>query len=373
MKNLKNLILIVCLFPGCLASAQVFEQVRHTSDRFDPEQNELFEILFSLNLPARVVLKWYDDREMLVSRVSVPGMLPAGEHKMFWDGKDLTGNALPNEAYHYVLVAETANGEEQVFDLTDTVEDEFIEVKSIDYDPDEKIISYRIDRKARVNIRIGLRDNGPLLRTLVNWVPRTDGENQENWDGKDQDGLLDLLEHPNLSFWIQAYPLSKNTILVGVDTNKSEYASSDLVQGKRSVGRIRKKKMYAHMQQPAESRNDFDLKLEVVGVEPESASGVYNVQAGRVPIRLEAKKKDRARAYRRRLEPVFYVDGVFAFETEVGYLPMVWSWNTKNAPAGLHYVTVNVRGYEGNFGVATIRVKIMQKQSEDAHAPMRGK
>ena len=55
---------------------------------------------------------------------------------------------------------------------------------------------------------------------------------------------------------------------------------------------------------------------------------------------------------------MFYVDGVFAHENELGYLPLTWTWDTAQFNPGEHFVTLNIRGYEGNFGTATIKVVV---------------
>jgi hypothetical protein len=38
---------------------------------------------------------------------------------------------------------------------------------------------------------------------------------------------------------------------------------------------------------------------------------------------------------------------------------MTWLWDTSTVNEGEHYVTTNVRGYEGNFGTATLKVWVV--------------
>lgn len=65
----------------------------------------------------------------------------------------------------------------------------------------------------------------------------------------------------------------------------------------------------------------------------------------------------------RRFEPVFFVDGQFAFENEVGFVPMTWNFDPRSLNEGEHYLTVNLRGYEGNFGIATLKVLVQRNVS----------
>jgi hypothetical protein len=68
--------------------------------------------------------------------------------------------------------------------------------------------------------------------------------------------------------------------------------------------------------------------------------------------------EDLERALSRRFEPVFFVDGQFAFENEVGFVPMTWTWDPEGVNAGEHFLTVNLRSYEGNFGIASVKVVV---------------
>ncbi len=117
------------------------------------------------------------------------------------------------------------------------------------------------------------------------------------------------------------------------------------------------KRMYDHAQQPYDSRGDFTISLTLPPDLPVNAEGIAVVK-GIVPVRLDIADHDRARALSRRFEPVFFVDGTFAFENETGFLPMTWLWDTRGTNPGTHFLTANLRGYEGNFGMATVRVSV---------------
>lgn len=114
--------------------------------------------------------------------------------------------------------------------------------------------------------------------------------------------------------------------------------------------------MYAHAQQPLEARSDIAVRLVLPPGLAKHPDGGSIVSEGRVPVRLEIDPKDLERALSRRFEPVFFVDGQFAFENEVGFVPMTWIWDASTVNDGEHFLTVNVRGYEGNFGIASVKV-----------------
>ena len=112
--------------------------------------------------------------------------------------------------------------------------------------------------------------------------------------------------------------------------------------------------MIAAYQQPIESRGDYIVSLQTTqDYQTEQGAAVVN---GVVGIKLNVDKKNMATAINQRVEPVFYIDGKFAYENEVGFYPMTWKLDTRNLNEGEHYLTVNLRGYEGNFGIASTRI-----------------
>jgi hypothetical protein len=221
-------------------------------------------------------------------------------------------------------------------------------------------LSYVLDRPARVSVRVGLNDGGPLLRTLLDWVVRPAGLQQESWDGKDTSNVLDLAKHPRLSVSVQAFALPDNSILVGAAPGKVTLISDlDANAPRREKTSNALKRMYAHGQQPLDERGDFKVHLTMPNNLPRTPAGLPIVSAT-VPVRLEVAAHDRERALSRRFEPVFFVDGQFAFENEVGFVPMTWNFDPSALNAGEHFLTVNLRGYEGNFGMATVKVLVQR-------------
>ncbi|MEX2500552.1 MAG: hypothetical protein WD397_16935 [Wenzhouxiangellaceae bacterium] len=335
-------------------NALEIRNVRPDRLTFDPGQGEIMAITYELSDPAAVELLIYDARNYLVDR-RTDQELVAGERTITWGGKDFSDTIVPSEAYHYVLKATASSGESQTYDLTDLTGGQRLNVTDVEWDSSSGGIRYRLSETARVAIRIGLKDNGPLLRTLVEWVPRMSGSNEEDWDGWDQSNVLELGDHPNLSIFVDAYALSDNTIMVGAPPRQSRFIQTNAGQEEsRQRQPTEKKAMYNHSDQPIESRGGVDVSLSLESSYARE-DGVTAV-SGTVPIQFNISSGDLRRAMDRRFETVFFVDGIFAHENEVGYVPATWHWDTTDVNPGIHYVTVNFRGYEGNFGVATLKV-----------------
>lgn len=359
--NLKLPFLLVALAITSLSAALSAQALQITDVRVDrrafiPADNEQVTIKFQLSEAADVDLLLYDGREVLIRQINQA--FDAGEHALTWDGRDNRGQLVPNEAYHYVVRGRTGAGVEQTYDLTDITGGQATRPTDATWDAETQSIAFSLTKPSRINVRVGMQKNGPLLRTVVDWVPRAAGANRVDWDGWDASGVLNLSDHPRLNIFVDAYALSDNTLLVGQPPDAVSFAPIAATKSTVRQKATQAKRMHYHQQQPLDERGDIDIQVSLAGDFDQDADGVSQV-SGRVPIRLEVSPEDRERVLERRFEPVFFVDGTFAFENEVGYLPFTWIWDTANTAPGEHYVSVNLRGYEGNFGVATVKVNVI--------------
>jgi FlgD Ig-like domain len=335
-------------------SSLVISQVRLDRERIDPAKNETVVVRFNLNEPANVMLSVFDGRDHLV--YSASGDVAAGDGTFNWNGRDTTGQPVPPEAYSYTLTATNAKGQ-TVHDLTDLTGGVLLPAKDVRWDAKEGKLHYYLEKPARVNVRLGLQD-GPYLRTVVDWVPRAAGANAEAWNGMDASGVLKLGTHPAVQPAVKAYTLPDNTIFVGANVDRIQFIAE------KAAGALRERttprpaqQMFNHAQQSLETRGDIDARLSFGGAVRKDEEGRWIV-SGKVPLRADVADAQRQRAIERRFEAVFYVDGVFSHENELGYLPLSWTWDSTQVNDGEHFVTLNIRGYEGNFGAATVKVVV---------------
>ncbi len=335
-------------------SRLVISQVRLDRERFDPQKGEMVEVRFSLNEPAKVTLSIFDGRDRLVSTTVQD--LAAGDRVLKWNGQDAAHKPVPAEAYTYTLLATNANGQTR-HDLTDLTGGAPLAVQDVRWDPAEGRIHYYLDKPGRVNLRLGL-EGGPHLRTVIDWVPRSAGANAETWDGIDASGVLNLSGNPAIVPSVKAYALPDNTVFVGDNPNRIRFASEAEanVQRERTAPQS-PRQMFNHTQQPLETRGDLDAQLSLAGKARQDNDGRW-VVSGKIPLRADVADAQRLIAIERRFEAVFYVDGVFSHENEIGYLPLTWTWDSSQVNNGEHFLTVNIRGYEGNFGAASVKVVV---------------
>jgi hypothetical protein len=349
-------LLVLAAAPGAAADLQIHPVA---ADRavFDPKQGETLTVRFGLSTAAEPALLVYDARDLLVRRVAAKGTLTAGEHALVWDGRDDAGRLLPPEAYHYAVTAR-AGAETVVFDLTDQTGTDTVIATEVAWDREREVIRYLLPERARVNVRIGIQAGGPLLRTLVDWLPREAGMQEEPWDGMDASGVIDLSAHPKLQLVVMAVGLPDNTVRIGPRlAERTPWVALERPARRAATPRPgRPERTFAA--QPAEELRDVAIALALPQDLPRGADGVPIV-SGPVPVVMDVPDPaERARMLAERIETAFYVDGVYRWENETGALPATWTWDPAGETPGEHYLTGNLIGIEGHFGAATLRVRI---------------
>ena len=354
MRTLWALALLFVLRAPSAAALEI-ANVSHAPLAIDPAKHETVAIRFRLSEPARVALRVFDGRDLLVREVAPTKPLPAGDAELRWDGRDAKGRPVPPEAYVYTLTAANSEKESVEYDLADLSGNEEIDPPAVRWDAKGQRVSYELRAPARVVIRAGLA-NGPLLATIIDWVARAAGPHAEAWNGKDESQLIDVSQHPDLQLGVQAWSLPKNAIIVLPDSPRvSLIESLPATALHRTKKREDPPQERALNQQPIERRSDVRLRLSLPKSSKKAADGTP-IAAGATALEIDVDPRDRERLLDQRFEVGFFIDGKYMFENEVGFLPMTWIWDAATANQGVHYVTGNVWGYSGQFGTTTIAV-----------------
>lgn len=330
------------------AAGPTIENVAVDRVAIRPQAGEHAVVTFRLGQPAQVRLDIWDSRDLRVRSIATQGALEAGERSLVWDGKDASGAVVPPEAYAYTLTATASDATSVTHDLTDLSRGSDTAIEGIAYDPKAKTVSYVLPGPSRVGIRAGLGDGGPLLETIVNWEPRVGVAQTETWDG------VAGIDPGALVLWGTSYRLPDNTIVV-LPAPGGRFERAFVAQaGERRPRKEDRRRMYQHSQHTRDVSFDFPLDVAFVTGVTSRDGGVVTIGPGAV-LRIDVREPDRRVVERQRFEIVFYLDGVFVTELEQGYLPFQWPIDYGAVPPGEHLLTVNLRGYEGYFGVENIR------------------
>ncbi len=360
---------------GTPVSAPVLQVANVVADRrsFRPAAGERVTWRFRTSAAARVSALLYDARDVLVRALEQDADRPSGDHQIAWDGKDDTGREAPPG--YYLLAIEARAGSEMVrYDPGESTGGEAFQA-AVGYDPGRRAVRYALQRPALVRILLGLKRDGPLLRTLVDWVARAPGEHEEPWDGWDASGVVRFADSRELDVQVWAYELPVNAVVVEAPAATAPKApassappdpaslapvrlsfldfGADRPRRPRAAGRV--PEMYNHWQHDRARCHDPRIGLRVAGEARRDDKGAVIV-GGPLRLQVEVPAGEAAFLQDERFEAVVYLDGSFVFEEEQGYLPFTWTLRPEILTPGEHVVTLMIRGYEGHFGTASLRV-----------------
>jgi hypothetical protein len=348
------MLLLIAVSPLC--SALSISHVSHAPVYVDNLKGGEVKIRFKLDEPAEISLNIYDDREYMIRKVLYANAA-IGDNEISWDLTDMHGRRVPPEAYHYTLEARSGDAV-VVYDVSDTTGNKPARVNNVEWDKDKQIISYYVLEPSRVSIRAGIDDGGPLLATIAEWQPRDRGLHQVQWDGYDNDKELNIHKLENVIIHAGALSLSDNSVVVGPPQAVAAYVEGVDQPVLRKRRNNTENAAYANLAKGADQRSDYEIDIDILTRENSDASKPV-VLSGTVPVRISMSNIDKIRMQQDRFEPILFLDGVYVTEVETGFFPVTWKLDTTKYDEGEHFITVNIRGYGGQYGVASkvIRIK----------------
>lgn len=342
------------------ASVAIADYDRH---EFNPSRGQVFDIPVKLDRSGRLELRLYSVDGDLVSILSPDTTFEAGNHRLTWDGKDDKGAVVPNEAYVPVVEFKpvAADGTEREYDPRTFSGGEELRL-SPQVDSAGRIV-FHLERPARVLARAGVQ-SGPMMASILNWEVRGPGRNVINWNGRDQNNLVNLIEHDRLALLVTGFELPRHSILTTgnedlayTDWRQDQGWTSDMPDFSQVPLQRNDSRISRHYYLPRSVDIDPRVMLDISDDLPLNEAGIPTV-TGPVSLRVDMHEDDRWAMQQSLYEVAFFVDQAFVSEEEQGYVPLTWRWNPAGLSPGVHLVTVNVSGFNGQVGVRTLRIFI---------------
>lgn len=336
-----------------LGATGAIEPLSSETESFNPSNGDSVSIPFLMDQPGSVRITLYTGDGDAIRTLETETE-SAGTYEVVWDGKDVSGEIVPNEAYIPVFQCVCGGGMVTV-DPRNSSGGYPVEVSNVQLDP-AGTISYQVPEAARVLVRVGIK-GGALVRSLANWEPRIEGRHRQHWDGMDGAGQ-DLLSHPKLALMVRAFALPDYAIQT-FGNHQTSYRAyreqqdwalptadfSDVRLERNGVRIARESQLPISVLRNPETLFQFDSE--------ETEDGIPVVR-GPITFRVDMAKGDKWVMQQSLYEVAFFLDYQFVSEEETGYTPLSWRW-AANAEPGLHTMTVNISGLWGQVGVGTVK------------------
>ena len=313
--------------------------------------------------PGRLALEILSGDGDVVRRIEAPGSVATGDHVLAWDGKDLRGQPVPDEAWCPRAVLFDATGRRLEDDPCTRTGGEVITGLQPQVTPGGDI-AYTLEQPGRVLIRVGYK-NGAMMRSLSVWRPRPAGRNLQRWNGFDDSGIVDL-RNDRLSLLVTAFRLPDFSV-VSAGNPQVDYRAwrtalgfaekPDTPQGGAAQPLERNGQRIARQHYMARYK-DAEPRIRVTFAQRDGTPLAAGAPLpADVKVEVDLHPDDRWLMQEQLYEVAFFVNGDFVSEEENGYVPIGWLWNTSNLKPGRHLFTVNLTGFTGRVGTKTIAVQ----------------
>ena len=381
MKDLRCTILCIAaamlplLLSSYAAAAPVAAIGDYASDSFAPVRGESFSIPVHVNDPAKVKeikveIRSSDDD--LMRTLAIAETAPATtDYAVKWDGRDDAGSVVPDEAYSPVIIVTTLSNETLIIAAQDSSGGE--EVCDFEKAIRPGVIEYTLPVASRMLVRSGIK-NGPMLRTLIDWQPRTAGFHAERWNGRDKDDVVAIEQNPDVGYLIVGYQLPDHSIITYGNGSESyrDYRERHNWPFKQAGYEQRKlerngKALRQEAYQPVLQQKSPRIDVKLLATQTrQPAQRVKQLDEMLTEVKLNPL--DEIYLDQERYEISFFVDHAFIAEEEQGYVPFTWRWSPGRLgiKPGEHLLTVNVSGYNGQVGVKNIKFSVVGDADEVA-------
>ncbi|MFH1062656.1 MAG: FlgD immunoglobulin-like domain containing protein [Candidatus Omnitrophota bacterium] len=197
--------------------------VRISSPTLDPyDSGASMEIYYTIRNDMQITMIVYNDNDEPVRTLVNNELRLAGEKSEVWDGKDDSGQIVP-DGFHYFKITSNIDGQEYVqYDPSHTDGADishFLVVSISDFDPKENIpciLNVDVPEPAYIFVRIRpgrwLQGDSATIRLLKYHEPCEDGHLQFFWDGRDESGAMVPYRSYFIGVW--AYRPDVNSVLV---------------------------------------------------------------------------------------------------------------------------------------------------------------
>lgn len=340
---------------------ELIKDVTISKASFNPSINEMVSLAFFLVKPSTVTLNVYDADSFLIKALANGESLGVGKQTIVWDGKDLDGKVVPDEAYYFTIKADTINGESEIYDPTTFSGGLSKDIVNAHIDPQHYTIHYTLPEMGRVMIRQGIH-GGPLLNQLVDWEPRVKGAITEYWNGKDHDNLIDIFQHPKFKMIITYFTLPENSVIAY--GNKTTYFRG--YKNNLTSSRPKKEPLESSVNQVSPH---YTLS-RAIDYTPEITLSIDNVKGydekglpilnEKTLVKVAIDEKDKATFQSQQFEICFFLNHKFYAEDETGYTPFNWVWDLSNVDEGEHLLTVNISSFKDQIGIISRKVRVVK-------------
>lgn len=376
MRNTKCVALSFVLLLGARAFSsaavppgKLIHEVTVSPPFFNPMLGESARVAFKAERAGRVTLQVLD-RDRFPVRTLPARSVKAGGVALAFDGRDDEGAVLPDEAYS-IRLEFTDGTAREVFDPSKDFVPVLEEPKTRSYSAYAGILSYQLSRPSRVHIQAGQaslnpktgRTDGPVLKTVLDRLPRPEGSVVEHWGGYDESETVLVSVLPHFATSIVGSSLPDCSVLL-VGNRKQTFVDYARLHRPQEALLPRP---YAETGAHHAGLNAFEDRTPGLSIEAQGhrdAERRLVVDGSTLSLTVSVEPEAGKFFFSRPTEVQVFLDEERVFSNEKPDNPARVSVDTSKLPPGEHRLAVNWLSRSGPVGVQSLRLVVPERVAE---------
>ena len=325
---MKHLIFIIALFVSSGFALEI-QNLRVVPK--DINAGDMTRVMFKLSDSVMLSVVVKDLSGNSITSLVSNALYPAGQFSIPWK---TSGNIGAGYYTPVITAVNQRNGET----VTKRIETRTAKMVSAPFNVSDlpgsgKRISYSLNESGLVSVRVGI-NNGPLYKIISNWELTDPGTHSVDWDGWDNDHVLQVDQLANYLIDVRYIPVEIDALHIKAK-DKSKSISVPAPELLRQI-------------------HAYIPKFSVAVADKKTSSGKIDS----VNLNINVDEKTLEELGDIPYEYVLYIDGERYGEVENGVSPYTWEISTKNLSKENHIFTlmlctsieqINSRSFKVNF------------------------
>ncbi|MFH2092824.1 MAG: hypothetical protein ABIJ31_10715, partial [Pseudomonadota bacterium] len=296
---------------------------------------------------------------------------PAGINSITWDGRDDSGVMVPNEAYLFGITVTGSDGFKADYDPTAFSGGEIsdVRIQNIDNAQGKVTIAYTVPFPSRIRLRAGVHD-GPMLKSMMDWLPMPAGEYVYLWNGLDETGHIQAMAESRSHLFIEGFALPENSVIV-------QQSSSDYLEYRKKLQQQKKegvinyqstrRSLMQRITQGVSAQSLVRRALNAVPVFTVYSDGDMTTGLSEKPVQtvtgelrlVTVVAQESMDAFNEtRFEIIIFIDNRRFDEEEHAHTPYTYTLDTHKLSNGKHLVTINQASLTGQVGTYSFYINV---------------
>lgn len=342
---------IVLIFSTNIPAADLIHNVQVDKSDLDLATPDNVTITWVLTEPVTTSVFICDLKGNLVRNLMNKDQLESGNHSITWNGMDQYDTNVANGVYYPIVKAKSIRNGSDTYNPTSQTWGHDVIPQDLKYK--EQIISFAIQRATYARLRVGLKEGGPVYKTLAPWQLWTPGEHQVVWNGKDHEDFNDVTEKEKLTYSFDAFEIPENSMVV---RNAPDFDRGSVVYENFPTHPPATSKTSYYALAPTSHELEPEITAEFTN---STSSDGRAILQGRTECSVSFLSPEKGSAViSKGSELLLYLDDEFIVEYPISGIPTIVAFDTTKHSNGNHYLTFNLLTPDDRAGVAIKKILI---------------